>query len=120
MLSAGCDGFLRKPFQEMELFELLAAHLDIRIRRAASPRFMAKEGALPPLAPEAFIGLPEDLRGALEAALRDLDMAAVATSVAAIRKVDPVLGERLEHEADRLAYDEILRVLKRASESPGR
>ncbi|MDM8539286.1 response regulator, partial [Desulfobacterales bacterium HSG17] len=29
-LSAGCDDFVRKPFQENDIFEVMARHLDIR------------------------------------------------------------------------------------------
>ena len=37
ILAAGCDDFVRKPFQEQEIFAILAKHLGVQYRYKASP-----------------------------------------------------------------------------------
>lgn len=111
MLAAGCDAFLRKPFREQELFDLLAKHLDIRVQYA-EPAPPAAE--VPPLTPESFAGLPDDLRAALLDAVTNLDMAAVEKRIAEICLQNPVLAAQLKCEADKLAYSNILHALKSA------
>src|SRR5260370_42213650 len=41
-LEAGCDGYLRKPFSEEDLFEMLQKHLGVRFRYAE------ESAAIPP------------------------------------------------------------------------
>ncbi len=113
ILAAGCDAFLSKPFRERELFDLLARHLDIRVRYAAVP----EEEAIPRLVPESFAGLSAGLRRKLANALTDLDMEAVEKCLAEIQVQDPVLASQLKHETDKFAYDDILQTMNPTRES---
>ena len=109
MLQAGCDGFLCKTFQERELFDLLAEHLDIRVHYAPMP---AAEVALP-LTSESFAGLSDEVLEELEFALSSLDIASVSSAVAHIAERDPALASRLKTEVESLSYSDILHILKR-------
>src|SRR5260370_36178675 len=42
-LEAGCDGYLRKPFSEQDLFEMVQKHLGVRFRYAE------ESAAIPPV-----------------------------------------------------------------------
>lgn len=113
ILAAGCDAFLRKPFREQELFDLLARHLDIHFQYADATS--AAEEAVIRLTPESFAALPDDLRYELESALKSLDMVLVEGVIGRIAELNPSLAAQLKQEADRLAYSEILQLLQLAT-----
>jgi signal transduction histidine kinase/CheY-like chemotaxis protein len=58
VLEAGCDDFLRKPFLESDIYDLLAKHLDVQyIYEDLKPTFVTKRTRL---APTDLTGLPDD------------------------------------------------------------
>ncbi|MDM8549438.1 transporter substrate-binding domain-containing protein [Desulfobacterales bacterium HSG2] len=90
VLSAGCDDFIRKPFRESEIFEVISRHLGVRyvceeedIREAS----MAQE-----LTPDDFSGLPDRW-------LRELYKAAVTGNFDALME----MSDQLEPEYSKLA-----------------
>ncbi len=115
MLDAGCDSFLRKPYHDRELFDLLAQHLDIRIRYvSATP---PQETDIRPLSPESFAGIAQDLRGELEHAITLLDTETIENLIARISRQDPILARQLKRQADDFAYRNILNALQQAGGS---
>jgi CheY-like chemotaxis protein len=107
MLDAGSDAFLRKPFREQDLFELLAKHLNICLHYGK-----AKEETTCPLTPESFANLTEPQHRQLATALATLDMEMVENSIAEIQGQDPVLARQLKQKADKFAYNDILTLMK--------
>ena len=63
-ISEGCDDFLRKPFRDADIFDMMSRHSDIRFvyeeeQNAESRRQSAAHGE--PLTPEAIKVLPDDM-----------------------------------------------------------
>jgi signal transduction histidine kinase/CheY-like chemotaxis protein/streptogramin lyase len=104
ILSAGCDDFLRKPFHEEEIFEMLQKHLGVRFlyERDAEPSLIELETvALETLTPE--------LRASLERALLKLDAQAIRTAIEHVRTRDEPLANALEKLAKDYQYDRMWR-----------
>jgi PAS domain S-box-containing protein len=110
ILAAGCDDFLRKPFEENELFGLMQKHLAlsfvyekddaiVRDARAQIDRALLE-------------ALPDDVRRSLEQALIRLDSEALAT---AIREVPHApLAHALETLAHEFQYSKMLQLIQGA------
>jgi CheY-like chemotaxis protein len=131
ILSEGCDDYMRKPFHENDLFEMIAKHLGVRYvyaEQAAPQRSdeitgQPKDEALSPEA--AWAGSlswqPELLSGLLQAdpawvtelervtTLGDLDE--ITRLAAQIAAVDPSLAEALLKLANQFEHDQILAVI---------
>ena len=115
ILAAGCDDFIRKPFQETEIFDALAKHLGVR--------FVYEEGKAPAAArPQvdtaALADLPAALLSELEGALSRIDSEAVDRALAAIRVHAPALADGLAAEAQDLQYGRLLQWVLAASGDP--
>jgi PAS domain S-box-containing protein len=107
ILAAGCDDFLRKPFEENELFGLMQKHLavtfayeddDSKIRDLRSKIDSA-----------ALEALPEDVRRSLEQALIQLDAEALATAIGEVPHAP--LAQALETLAHEFQYSKMLQLI---------
>jgi signal transduction histidine kinase/ligand-binding sensor domain-containing protein len=112
VLAAGFDGFLRKPFVEADLFELLHEHLGVC--------FLDSEGAgggvVPPDETTARLAsLPGLLRANLQSALIALDREAVSGILDQISTHDPELAQALQLLAENLRYAILLRMVENSS-----
>ncbi|MEJ2661178.1 MAG: cache domain-containing protein, partial [Desulfobacteraceae bacterium] len=65
VLAAGCDDFVRKPYREEEIFEIMAAHLGIKYVYAVGRENPDPVGPEVDLRPEQLATLPADLRARL-------------------------------------------------------
>jgi signal transduction histidine kinase/CheY-like chemotaxis protein len=108
ILAAGCDDFLRKPFRENELFEMLAKHLGVRYRYQESPA----PAPAAQVEPAALRALPDSLRGELTQALLALNTHRIERAVAAIAAQSPALGRGLQSLADDFQYERLLALLE--------
>ncbi len=108
IMAAGCDDFIRKPYQDTELFDALTRQLGVR--------FVYAEEVAPAAAKRvdgaALAGLPDDLLKSLEQALSRIDPEAVEQTIAAIRGHDPALADALAAEARDLQFGRILRLIR--------
>ena len=121
ILAAGCDDFMRKPFREDEMFDLLAKHLGVRY---------TFEEVAPPLLPEAF-GHPARQEGDTELAERlavlpvewvnALQQAAILGDLRLmlqladqIREQDPDLAEALAAMIHDFEHERILMLIEEA------
>ena len=101
ILAHGCDDFLRKPFREGDLLDLLARHLGLRYDHEAAP-------APPVCATEPKIDvsrMPAPLREQLRSALARLDVQAVARALEALHAHDAPTAELIEPIIERFDYD---------------
>ena len=110
VLAAGCDDFLRKPFEEHEIFAMLAKYLDVQyiydveaVAAAALPETVP--AALPP---DVLTALPPALRDDLVEAIVQLDRKRIAAVIAAIHSQDARIAEALTALAQRFKYQDIL------------
>jgi CheY-like chemotaxis protein len=110
-IAAGCDDYLRKPFGEGDLFDLLQKHLRVRfLFRAPEP-----PATSPPLVEttaDSLASLDHTLRTKLKSALISLDQEGVRRALEEIDAQDSVLARALRPLADKFQYASILRLLE--------
>ncbi len=111
VMSSGCDEFLRKPYRETEIFDLMAKHLGMRYQydetQPMSPEIVAKQD----LTAEDLAKLPEALRSALYQAILELNMDKTTAIIDQIREQDAQVAESLKILVDNFEYDELLALL---------
>jgi len=107
VLSAGCDDFLRKPFRESDIFDLMTKHIGVRYVYEAeeeTPDSAVKETAL---TPESFAALPEALLNRLEEGAKTLDMGLVENLIEEVREYNPSVAQGLSDLANAFQYPKI-------------
>jgi signal transduction histidine kinase/DNA-binding NarL/FixJ family response regulator len=124
ILAAGCDDFVRKPFREQEIFEVMAKYLGVKYvyekleeTVAVTVRPSAQGAAVPAAQLDAgqLADLPGDLQSKLEDSLHRLDMEAVQDAIAKIATHNPALADALAAEARDLQFDRLLWMVGAAS-----
>lgn len=112
VIEAGCDDFLRKPFNDADVFNLMEKQIGVQfIHEDADmqdPNYLKTRNGRKPLKPEDFSGIPDGLLGRLKQAAIESDMDKVDEAVHEIRSFNADLANKLE----RLAYDfEYIRII---------
>ncbi|MDM8549447.1 ATP-binding protein [Desulfobacterales bacterium HSG2] len=93
VLSAGCDDFIRKPFRESEIFEVISRHLGVRY--VCEEEDIREASAVQELSHDDFSGLPDQW-------LKDLYKAAVAGNLSALMEMSDQLGPAYSELAEKL------------------
>lgn len=106
ILRAGCDDFIRKPFDEAHLLQVLARHLALEYRYDADP--VSSSGAS---SRKELVGrlrrMSGPLRRQLEHALDELDVQEVERVLQILQQTDPECARELLPLARRFAYGRI-------------
>lgn len=111
ILSAGCDDFMRKPFREAEIFDVMHKHIGVRYiyedsnatdLSAINHRERAEMTAMD------FRALPQSLVADLRQGILNADMDLIDMSIEQIRLKDAGLGGAIAHCIDNFEYDEVL------------
>jgi PAS domain S-box-containing protein len=123
ILSAGCDDFVRKPFRESELFDMLAKHLGVRFI------YEDADSALTPQVPERpapqdadaelarrLAALPCEWLASLQEATTLGELHLILGHIARIHERDPELAEALAALARDFEHERILTMLEMAGE----
>jgi signal transduction histidine kinase/CheY-like chemotaxis protein len=113
ILASGCDGFLRKPFLETELFALMSKHLGVRFLglevSGAANEFQELDTGLI----ASHLGsIPAEVRRNLQQALIALNPDAIAGILDRVSELDPQLGQSLRRLAEELQYGSLLRIVE--------
>ncbi|MCU0545675.1 MAG: ATP-binding protein [Oscillatoriaceae cyanobacterium Prado104] len=114
ILSAGCDGFMRKPFREAEIFDTMHKHIGVRyIYEDSSPANLpaincTKQAEI--MAAD-FTLLPELLVANLRQGILNADMDLIDRSVEQIRLENSVLGGAIANRLYNFEYDEVLNLI---------
>ncbi|NIM96438.1 MAG: response regulator [Anaerolineales bacterium] len=131
ILSEGCDDYIRKPFQEEEIFNALSQHLGVRFIYEEYELIGEEERELVrgTWAGLDYEELTERLAALPQYLVEDLEHATILGDVTSIQKLidqikykDEALAEALESQANNYNHDEILQVLQQArgiDERPG-
>lgn len=107
ILSAGCNDYLRKPFDEQQLFKLMGKHLDVTFIR---------DNSAPPASPppkettvdiDTMVKLPTPLLAELRKAALELDLESVKDCLNQFQTAHPALGASLSSLADAFRFEEI-------------
>jgi CheY-like chemotaxis protein len=99
-LTQECHDFLRKPFQDREIFEMLYRHLGIRFVYEEGERLKVKgEREEKPIL-EALTKLPEELLSKFRHAVMTTDMSMIENMIEEIRTRDSMLADGLNALAE--------------------
>jgi signal transduction histidine kinase/DNA-binding NarL/FixJ family response regulator len=124
IMAAGCDDFVRKPFREEKIFEIMEKYLGVKYV------YEKKEEAVPvtvlpsaqyATAPTALVNagqladLPKNLQSELEESLIRIDREAVQGAIAKIATHNPALADALAAEARDLQFGRLLQMVEAAS-----
>jgi signal transduction histidine kinase/ligand-binding sensor domain-containing protein/ActR/RegA family two-component response regulator len=117
VLAAGCDGFVRKPYHETDIFEQLRQQIGARFVHADEPA--ASTASHGGVEGEALLSLPGGLLHALEQALLHLDPEAVERRIQEVRAHDPALAAALDVLARDFQYGKLLQLIETAGHAAG-
>lgn len=118
ILAEGCDDFVRKPFREAEIYDILAQHLGVRfiydLAQAEEPTLPVHVGGGHELNPAALAQSSPEWIARLKQATIDADRDLILALIDQIRPHDPVLAEGLVALANNFDHDQILSLIKQA------
>jgi CheY-like chemotaxis protein len=112
VLTAGCDDFLRKPFREIDFFDMMGKYLGLRYVYAAEPgdkTSKAKQIRLQtPFIVEALAALPDELLQALRHAVKEINLNTTQRIIGRIGKKNKALARELSHLLEDYRFDVLL------------
>jgi signal transduction histidine kinase/DNA-binding response OmpR family regulator len=114
VLSAGCDDFLRKPFREADIFEMMNKHIGVRYvyedpnQKNSS---ITKDGEHNVLTAAAFAALPKEWVASLKQAILSIDLELSFTLIEQIRPENAALANALKTCIDKFEYKKILNLI---------
>jgi signal transduction histidine kinase/ligand-binding sensor domain-containing protein/CheY-like chemotaxis protein len=122
VLSAGCDDFVRKPFREVEIFEMMSKHIGTRYIYEE----ITFEKYLPETRPQPLLEnlkaeintLPAGLLIQLTEATELGDMELIGQALTSISHHQPLLAETLSQLAHNFEYDKILDLIQGVTHEP--
>jgi len=116
VLSAGCDDYLRKPFREEDIFNLMHKHIGMRFVYEEGTQVTESQSRREPIAAEdlksEIAALPSELVASLEEATECCEMEVIGRVIAEIRDHNASLSDMLTRLASNFAYDEILTLIQ--------
>ena len=113
-LAHGADDFLRKPFREAALFELIRRHLPVKYvyHDETVPEGSAQPAGRPnAVGAEALARLPQELRAALRAATLNGDTVRLNQLLQQVAGLDAALAQALHQLVDQYDHDTLTRLL---------
>ncbi|MBD1907072.1 PAS domain S-box protein [Funiculus sociatus GB2-A5] len=113
VLEAGCDDFIRKPFQEEDIFEALHKHLDVSFIYEESTAVSNTISAKPLALSAADIAvLPKDLLARLRQAIIEGDLEQITALLEQVHLQNEVLANALLSLANQYQFDQLLTLLQ--------
>ncbi len=114
-LNAGCDDYLRKPFRDTELFELMSKHIGVRFvyEEEKKSKIENQESKIEEvLTLAALAALPVEWVTDLKQGAEDVDVELLFSVIKQIRGRDAALAGALTRLVEDFEYDEILAVIQ--------
>ena len=117
VLFEGCEDFVRKPFREEEIFDMLVKYLDVR--------FVYEESVQPPISriihkdvqtPTDLVDIPSNLMADLQEAAIMADMSLIIKTIEQISLYNPATAEQLADFAHNFEYKKILELIENSGE----
>jgi len=116
VMLAGCDDFLRKPYQEEELLETIAKHLKLEYLYAKEQENKTESKTTNLLDKKsmliAWLALPNDLKDKLSQALKELDMNLIESTIEDIAIQNKALAKAMQPYTDNFQYEQLANLLK--------
>lgn len=116
ILQTGADGYLRKPFQEEELFEAIRECLGVRF--LYEERSAEEDEQNPPVASlrlQSLAALPASLRAAMREAILSARVERLRESIEEAGRLLPGVANELRQLAAAYQYDSLLALLEESS-----
>ena len=111
ILDAGFDDFVRKPYTENEIFEIMAIHLNLKYV------YEVRHDNKHPLTPYQLISsdklakLPDNLLNRLQKSVLELNMILTNDLIEEIREYDASVADTFCNLSRKLDYDQLLKIL---------
>ncbi|HEY9670060.1 MAG TPA: AAA family ATPase [Waterburya sp.] len=112
--SAGCDDFLRKPFRETDILEMMNKHIGVRYvyENPTQPDSSVTDNTVQNvLTTTAIAALPESWLAALKQAILNVDLELIFSLIEEIRPENALLADALKRCIDNFEYKKILNVM---------
>ncbi|MCP4348757.1 MAG: response regulator [Desulfobacterales bacterium] len=115
VMSAGCDDFIRKPFEDTKVFEVIKQHLGVQFIYEDTEGSMKRENGdkNATLMQENLATLPHELLSELKQAATDGDSERLHQTIAGIRPHNAGLADELTGLTDDFAFDTILDMIQK-------
>lgn len=115
IIAAGCDAFIRKPFDESELFEVMAKQLDMAfiLKRTTQTKPSTPEPG-PHLSIEALAKLPPSVLEEIKQSSVALDMERTNACIDGIQVENSALGDSLKSLTKRFRFNDIFKLVEQA------
>jgi CheY-like chemotaxis protein len=112
ILAAGCDGVIRKPFREGEIFEAIATHLGLSL----IDRYITPDSAIfqeNPIALKAsdLNHIPREYLKHLWDGLVQGDLELIASAIEQVGLQDPALADALQSLANQYQFEKLLELI---------
>jgi signal transduction histidine kinase/DNA-binding response OmpR family regulator len=113
-LSAGCDDFLRKPFRDADIFDMMHKLIGVRYVYEEMTDTVPQEQAQEVLTSEALTALPGDLLTQLQQAVISLDTELMQILIAQVRQQDESVANGFALLANDFEYERLLELIEHA------
>jgi signal transduction histidine kinase/FixJ family two-component response regulator len=114
VLAAGCNDFVRKPFREQEIFEVMAKHLGLQYVYEDKQEESVSVEPADEIRPEQLTALPADLCSQLQKAVVEADRKLILALIEKIKTIDPRIAGGLEVFVRNLAFEPLLDLLEKS------
>jgi CheY-like chemotaxis protein len=111
VLAAGCDAFLRKPFQQVEVFDLMHKYLGVRYVYAETEDSSQQKPEQAITAHNLSV-LPIEVLDQLEQAAKYNNISLMNTLIQQIRQDHPALADGLAKLAEAFEYEKIVMIIQ--------
>jgi signal transduction histidine kinase/DNA-binding NarL/FixJ family response regulator len=111
VLATGCDDFMRKPFREADIFDMMHKHIGVRYVCDESNSHAAAKRTDRFLTAPAIAKLPTELVADLKHAILSVDLNLIANQIEKIRLLDGGLADAISGCIENFEYDRILRLI---------
>ncbi|MFB2838997.1 ATP-binding protein [Floridanema evergladense] len=113
VLSVGCDDFLRKPFRESEIFELMNKHIGVRYiyenqSDDSQPLSQVNNSVL---AETDLQNIPAQLLANLKQAIINIDVELTQSIITEISQYNPDVAKLMKNYIDNFNYEKILHLI---------
>jgi signal transduction histidine kinase/DNA-binding response OmpR family regulator len=120
ILAAGCDDFVRKPFREQQVFEVMAKHLGLKYVYEEEP--VAPDAGVETetqVSPVQLASLPSDLRFRLHQAVVEANEVKCLKIVEQIEAHDANMAGKLQTIVNQLEFHRLVKLLQGGQAKPG-
>lgn len=119
ILNAGFDDFVRKPYGESEIFQVMALHLNLRYTYEIRYKVKPLHSSQLILTSDRLAKLPECLLKKLQKSVLELDMSITNRLIRETGEYDAAVADTFAKLAQKLDYDQLLKILDGILQQPG-